>query len=69
MFPGLPLQAQVMGRTSSLRVLCTILLPFFHVQERITLKHSNMAKWARQQLAREHRDPAVRGLNLHPVPI
>ena len=25
----------------------------------MTLKHSNMAKWARQQLARGHRDPAV----------
>ena len=27
----------------------------------MTLKHSNMAKWARQQLARGHRDPAVSG--------
>ena len=31
------------------------------LQERMTLKHSNMAKWARQQLARGHRDPAVSG--------
>lgn len=31
----------------------------FSLKERMTLKHSNKAKWARKQHAREHRDPAV----------
>ena len=28
----------------------------------MTLKHTNVAKWAKQQLSRDDRDPAVRML-------
>ena len=31
----------------------------FLFQERMTLKHSSATKWARQQLTRGHKDPAV----------
>ena len=32
----------------------------------MTLKHSSRAKWARKQLTREHRDPAVCCTELEP---
>ena len=29
------------------------------LQERATLKHSRVSKWAKEQLSRKHRDPSV----------
>ena len=36
-----------------------VMMTPFLFQERMTLKHSSATKWARQQLTRGHKDPAV----------
>ena len=41
-------------------VMCLeVMMTPFLFQERMTLKHSSATKWARQQLTRGHKDPAV----------
>lgn len=46
---------------------CSLFLLSLFLQERMTLKHSSKAKWAKKQHIREHRDPAVS--DEFPVPL
>jgi len=43
-----------------------VMMTPFLFQERMTLKHSSATKWARQQLTRGHKDPAVSVLGSEP---
>lgn len=40
---------------------------FQNSQERMTLKHGTMGKWAKKQLAKGHRDPVVSFVVVYPV--